>query len=263
MNKKISCLFIFVFCIFCLTACTKNEIINNTNTSDSEEMDDNVHIDMRLQRYNNDSDYCEEIFEIPIFISNMANSELEKLNIKVSTLLDYYTGDYEGYSDEDTWNIISYPISNSNYLQVITTAISYPNYGTDGEVYSFNYDINNKKMMTLSDVYNYDKKSKDEIISKIKTLYSKSKIYDGSSLKKIDINGFLIIDDSVRYFVTIYENSPGIGYTDSIYTYDSSQMTLEKYVAPCLINPDLVDNDFSNLYCKRESVRESYFSNLN
>lgn len=255
-------LFLSLPAIF-LAVYLRNEFANKNISSAHEAPSINdVYIDMQVQSYGYKSNLGEEIFEIPLFVSTKGdNKEIHKLNNKIAPLLNLYNGNYGFKQDEDTWEVKSYPFTSDSYLQVITTATIYPNYSTQGDVYSYNYDIKNEKIITLKDAYNKDHKSESEISNNIKELYKTLKSSEENTLVEVKIKGFLIGDTSIRYFVNLTLNNSETGDFSTIYTYNSSDNTLKEYDGVCLIDPNEPDKFVPELYFERADVKEKFYSN--
>jgi hypothetical protein len=131
-------------------------------------------IDFQIQEYG-DGQYGSGPVEVPIFAYDGAqpaldqfdhkNPELEAINMTIATdLLDPLNAllggaEESGATSDDTgddqsWaEIRSYPFTSEEYLQVVSTLAVFPNYGDDGEVFSWVFDRKANKWVESETVY--------------------------------------------------------------------------------------------------------------
>ena len=91
------------------------------------------------------------IFEIPRFEGEGEDAAL--LNTQLDQWTAPWLAGWESVRNDDVYwyEVKSYPVCGRRYKQVVTTAIEYPNYGTDGDVFSFCYDSKKGRQLTLDD----------------------------------------------------------------------------------------------------------------
>ncbi|MEG1411030.1 MAG: hypothetical protein RSD36_14435 [Terrisporobacter sp.] len=262
MKKLLGLMLLMSLPLILFTAYSKHEYLNSSVSSAQETpTKDDVYIDMQIQKYGYKSNLGEEIFEIPLFVSKTGdNKEINKLNDSIAPLLNYYNGNYGFKQDEDTCEVKSYPFTSDNYLQVITTATIYPNSNSQGEIFSYNYDIKNEKILTLQDAYKKDKKTETQVINEIKTSFNKRRSNKKIKLLKIEVNCFLIDEDNIKYFIKINISNPKSKDINIICTYNSHESSLEEYDGICLINPKQPDKFEPYLCYERNDIKEKYYT---
>lgn len=163
-----------------------------------------------------------------------------KLNCKISEDLSKYDA-----NDDGEWQEIrSYPFESEKYLQVVMTAITYPNYATYGEAYSYNYDIINDKTISLDDAYNMLGTTEEDICSNIEKQVA-TVAFAGEKFDKAEIEAFRIKpDDSMDFYVKIYFKSDNAEDNNRLFTFDYMTNELKPYDNYVLIldgTDDMID----------------------
>lgn len=189
----------------------------------------------------------ETIHEELNFASIQYNDAMYDLNRRISE--DIYNVTQCVYQDasqdEVAWEEVkSYPFDGDKYMQIVTTAIVYPNYGTDGYVFSYNYDKVNKKAIKLEDAYTLAGTTEDDVVAGIKA-HESEMISDGESIEGVDIKGFRIKpDDTIEYYAIVSFKSTEAEDYDGIFIYDSAKDSITSYDSDVLIEnntDDMVD----------------------
>ncbi|MDR3365322.1 MAG: hypothetical protein LBS91_10335 [Clostridiales Family XIII bacterium] len=81
------------------------------------------------------------------------NPEVDSLNSAVGSGIGQRYADFEKNHADGEWiEIKSYPFTSEDYLQIVTTCSTYPSYGTDGDLYSYNFDKRQNKFLALQEV---------------------------------------------------------------------------------------------------------------
>lgn len=158
----------------------------------------------------NDPKY-NEIIEIPYFSSVKESAELKKLNDRIVKELVSIGKDLaveEGEEEFVQWaEIKSYPVSNSRYIQVVTSYQVFPDYGSHGDIVTYNYDLNNKYAINLAYAYVLAGTSKEEIADKVKA-GEFGKYGNDGKYSHCECQGFLIREDgSFDFYLKAYFDS--------------------------------------------------------
>lgn len=146
------------------------------------------------------------------------NKGVEALNARISTEIMEFAMDKE---DEQEWHeICSYPVSDDNYVQVIVTYSRWPNYATDGNLKSYNYDVKNKKALELIDALTVAGLKEDEVIGKIGDAFVGAS--DAELFENAQIEGFLLrTDGSVDFYATIFVDNKDAGSYNRLVCFNS------------------------------------------
>lgn len=182
------------------TVYAKTPAVSKISSSDKKDTIDNSEtvITMMLQEYIGDN-----IAEIPMLQYDGTspalkefggkNPEIEMINneIKYGILQTYNEFMDEG-SDVYWMEIKTYPFTSDRYLQTVMTSIVYPNYGTDGTMWSYNFDKVENRRVSLEEVMAKLKLTKSIITENVINLYSPES--KSISISKVEPVGFLISD---------------------------------------------------------------------
>ncbi len=156
------------------------------------------------------------IVELPSFVSLKWTDGLSELNKRISEeIMDCYA--YDSDSDEGWAEIKSYPMTSEDYLQVVITAIDYPNYATQGEVYSYVYDIKNECALTNEDGLALAGITEQELYDLVASSYKPT---DTSSFyNHAELGGFRIKDGNVDFYLKLFIDNDEADNYNQIATY--------------------------------------------
>ena len=173
------------------------------------------------------------------------NPEIDSFNNSIKFGVQQIYNDFtaKNTSGEDWIEIKSYPFTSDKYLQIVTTYIEYPIYGTDGNITSYNFDKKANKFMALSDVMDGLGLTNDSIAQKVKELYVPAS--PTMSVKEVNPTGFLMRQGTLGLYteflleVTIddSESGPWIYF----YGYSPELNKLEQLNPNCLFDPSDMD----------------------
>ena len=117
------------------------------------------------------------------------------------------------------------------------TSITYPNYGTNGDVYSYIYDILNQKQVTTEEVvsrFNVDEEAIKQLIE--------ASLEENTSLISMKIQGARILDDgSADIYVMAELFYEGADEYNNIYTYSTADGQVHAYDGQNLCDPAGLD----------------------
>lgn len=164
------------------------ESVNAENSSDDSEGEEE-----RVNR---------SVEEIPYFCCNREiNKGVEELNGRISSEIMEFATAKE--SEEEWHEICAYPVTTTKYVQVVVTYSRWPDYGTDGNLKTYNYDVTNSCAMGMNEALTLSELKIDELYGEIKDAFVPAN--DGGEYIKAEYNGFLVRKDgSVDFYVTIY-----------------------------------------------------------
>jgi len=187
-----------------------------------------------------------EVLEIPHFLTAKSSAEIDKLNEKIEKDLALNEDDL----DENQWaEIISYPVSNDKYLQVICSKNIYPSYGTCGDITSYNFDINNRYTINLAYAYVIAGTTREALDEKVrKADFSDFEEY--SEYDHCDCQGFLIRENGSIdfYFKLFFESIIGEEPFEMFGSINSKDGVLKIYEnGEDLVDEDLVSEEYPPL----------------
>ena len=196
---------------------------------------DDTFVDMMEQNYER-----ENIVEIPMIMYDGQqptlaeyggkNPEIEMLNndIKANLMLPY--NDFEDSDDKDSWiQIRTYPITNNQMIQLIISNMLCPNYGTDGDIVSYNFDKTKNEWVGLDTVFEQLGISRNTIETGAKNAFVPE--YEGEYVDNVEVQGFRYINgDSVDFFLKIFVINPDADPWNGLYrySYTPKSQTLNK-----------------------------------
>ena len=166
-----------------------------------------VTIGMQMQTYGvgGEPEVQEGIVEIPEFKSDIECAAVDQLNEQIEKdLMPIYE---QGMEDGNWPEIMSYVYSDENYEQVITTGITYPNYGTDGEVFSYVYSKADQSMVTLADAVLSAGTTEEELKQKITEAYET--LETDMELKEVNVAAFRYTKDGVHFYANLTAYAEG------------------------------------------------------
>ena len=140
------------------------------------------------------------IVEILELKDSAKNAEVDAFNKAVRATVGKFYDAYAKNSKnpeyrETYWvEIRSYPFTNENFLQVVTSYVELPTYGSSGEIVSFNYDRKRGRFINLSDIlkeYGYTEKT---LAERVKKWYTPDEGFH--SIAGIKPKGFVIFEGS-------------------------------------------------------------------
>ena len=155
--------------------------------------------------YEEDDAKYNEVDEVLYFNSFAEPDEgIEELNARIShEILEYANAPL----DDVSWHeICSYPLTTYDYVQVATTYITYPNYGVDPEIRTYNYSKDELRAMDKSDAMALCQMTEKELTDKVSGLWKPES--DAESLAGVEYRGFLVrADQSVDVYLMIKVNN--------------------------------------------------------
>jgi hypothetical protein len=182
----------------------------------------------------------------------MMNRDIAKAAVRDVQIFEHNMRQSEDF--EEIMDVRAYPLVSENYLQLITTSICYPTYGTDGDVWSWVYDRAAHKYLRLSDALIADELTEDIIISTAEKLFEKLPHYHAAYLYGGEVAGFYMDEGVRRYILKMTEMNPDGDPWDSffVYTpakYNDGKPTLEQGLEQVLAT-DVTFAEFDTpLYC--------------
>lgn len=122
---------------------------------------------------------------------NYHNPSIEELNLTIRAAHQdrYYS--FLNQALTDKWiEIRSYPFASKDYLQIVTTTATYPSYGTDGELVSYNFNKSQNAVISLEDALATAGLSNENLAEAVQAVYVLE--HSGLGLSSVNATGFLI-----------------------------------------------------------------------
>jgi hypothetical protein len=167
-------------------------------------------IEYQVQEYG-DGEYGPGPVEIPMFTydggqpafdaTDHKNPALEAINLSIrNELLDPLNA---SAGSEDQWmEIRAYPFTSPEYLQVICTMATFPNYGDDGEVFSWVFDREANQWVEPEDVYAAAGLTGDALLVAVREAFEPEN--DGESVVSVEPAAFMYYPDSSAATVPVF-----------------------------------------------------------
>ena len=189
----------------------------------------------------------------PVFEEyNWKNPEIEIINNTIKSGIQQlynsfmlYNNFMNNYNEEESsgWiEIKSYPFTSDEWLQIVTTSVIYPTYGTDGDIESYNFNKTQNRYVTYYDAIEDLGLTEEIIIQNVKDSALDSQINDSSiSIGEVQIKGFLMIpgeSDIYTLFLLeiLLENSESTSWK-TFYAYVPQLAELYQLSSSCLFDP--------------------------
>ncbi|HKM20836.1 MAG TPA: hypothetical protein VJZ01_02200, partial [Lachnospiraceae bacterium] len=173
------------------------------------------------------------------------NTEIESFNNTINFGIQQIYYNFIESADSDSWiEIRSYPFSSDNYLQIVTTCCTYPNYGTDGDLYSYNFDLKENRFLSIDDILEDLQLDRDSIADTVRGLLEDEN-NDGATAKDVNVAGFLIIqgpsDPLIQLLLQVELEAPGGDPWNSFFGYTPELGELLPLNSECLFDPSDID----------------------
>lgn len=216
---------IYLAISICISGCSSQKSRPDDNPTGDVKNESGAYVGMMEQNYEGNN-----IVEIPMIMYDSdqpwlaeyggKHPVLEMINnhIKANLLQTY--NDFNGFNDSDDFQIEikTYPFTDKRMIQLIITQILYPNYGTEGDIMSYNFDKDNNERITLDAMFERLNISQDAIEKGAKNSFvsERGKEY----VDKVEVQGFRYIDDnSADFFLKIFVINPDADPWDGLYKY--------------------------------------------
>lgn len=204
------------------------------------------YITFMTQDYSNDN-----IVEIPyLSYDGATNYEIESINRSlVQGIQQIYNTFLENKSDNEWIEIKSYPFTHDNTIQIVVTYCTFPIYGTDGTLFSINYDKVAKKLLTTNDMLQKLGLSKENIVQNVKNLFVPET--NSQYVGNVNISGFIMLpgyDKTYTHFLleVVVENNDAEPW-NRFYSYSPELNELTELNNYCLFDPSELDQTFPPL----------------
>jgi len=254
---------------------TSENAANTNNTADTNDGGDvdnsETGITVMTQEYIVDN--IAEILMIsyngqqPVFEEyNWKNPEIELLNNSIKGELNDMYNDFMIDPNYSWIEIKSYPFTSEDYLQIVSTYVIYPTYGTDGDMVSYNFDKKANKYIMLDEAMSDLGLTEEIITQNVKDLYVSE--YPGDYIEKVETAGFLIRDGMdgpyTLFLLEVTIANPGAGSWKNFYAYEPDFNQFYPMSSYCLFDPyDMDEMDPPLKYAQSEDVEtELTFADL-
>ena len=197
-----------------------NNIITDGIVADSSIID--AQINVFTQEYDGNN-----IAEILTMSSETENANIDRINGLILNDIQQPYNQFKANQDDYGWvEIKSYPFTSRDYLQIVTTYVEYPIYGTDGEIYSYNFSLTKGRYIELSEIMNDLGLTDAALTQKIQDLYARDVREEDESVIKVTAKGFLITanyDESpepvTQLLLKVTIQHPGADSWESFFSY--------------------------------------------
>lgn len=180
------------------------------------------------------------IYELPRFDGK--GDAVDQLNAAIQQELTHYISGWESVKADGTYwyEIKSYPICTERYKQVVVTAIEYPNYATDGDVYSFCYDIKKDAILTLDDALKQAGVSRETVEQRIDQLM-RDYLTEGDSVADITYPAFAFAGGELYIVARAFIENNLTSEHDELFVYNTATGAITDYCGQNLFPAGLCD----------------------
>lgn len=186
--------------------------------------------------------------QIPTFKSPGENPQTRALNDKIEENHTKLYEEWKNRSDNSVRELEmkSYLFADEYYVQAVVTQLEFPTYGTQGDIFSYNYDIKHHKAVTLSELFSETIwkvfRSEEDVV---KSLTAELALQSDRIVERAEIQGFRILENGgidcyAKVFFT--GSDPQRDPYDMLYTIhlipSSDTFSFEPYDGATLIPPE-------------------------
>ncbi|MDR1541201.1 MAG: copper amine oxidase N-terminal domain-containing protein [Clostridiales bacterium] len=172
------------------------------------------------------------------------DDEIDAINRSLNQGIQRVYEDFIANSEDPYWmEIKSYPFTSADYLQVVVTSIEYPSYGTDGDLFSINYDKEEGRWLTVDDALKMESITSDALMHNVGRLFKPEA--PTQSIGEVKIAGFLLRGAQSGYYVEFLleitvDNSAAEPWK-SYFSYTPQLDKLYRMNSDCLFDPSEPD----------------------
>ena len=191
------------------------------------------------------------IYELPQFDGEGA--AVAQLNADISSQLTHYISGWEVIKTDDSfwYELRSYPICSQRYKQVVVTAIELPNYGTDGDVFSFCYDTKTGAALTLDDALEQAGVSRETAESYIRNRMA-DYLSEGDMVINVSCPAFAFAGNELYIIARAFIENDLTSEHDELFVYNVAQDAMYEYTGAPLFPAGLCDQTEPPLSYGRE-----------
>ncbi|MDR1293775.1 MAG: hypothetical protein LBK59_02260 [Bifidobacteriaceae bacterium] len=172
------------------------------------------------------------------------NPEIDAINDDIESTVYGAIGTISG---SDSWaDVRAYPFTSEDYLQIVTTAIAYPTYGTEGELFSWVFDRHTNTWIRPEGVFAEAGLTPDALTEAVSAAFVPDS--PAESVERVEPSGFRYVQGVdgwipeflIKVTVANTEAEPW----DGLFSYQGADATgqpLTKLNAECLFDPAEMD----------------------
>jgi len=185
------------------------------------------------------------------------NPEIESFNNAIKFGIqqrynEFMESDRAGRSIE----IKSYPFTSEDYLQIVMTSASYPSYGKDGSMWSYNFNKKDNKFMALADVLAALGLNERMLAQRVKNMYVPED--PALAVGEVKATGFLISRGSAgpvtQLLLEVVLENYGREPWKHFFSYTPALNELTRLNSNCLFDPHDMDQMEPPLSYQREAA---------
>ncbi|HWR56600.1 MAG TPA: hypothetical protein VN462_08825 [Negativicutes bacterium] len=185
------------------------------------------------------------------------NPEIESLNNAIKFGIQQRYNEFrESNRAGRSIEIKSYPFTSEDYLQIVMTSASYPSYGTDGSIWSYNFNKKDNEFMALADVLAELGLNERTLAQRVKNMY----VPEDSALTvgEVKATGFLISRGSsgpvTQLLLEVVLENSGAEPWKYFFSYTPALNELSRLNSKCLFDPYDMDQMEPPLSYQREAA---------
>jgi hypothetical protein len=185
------------------------------------------------------------------------NPEIESFNNAIKFGIQQRYNEFMSKQQDRDWiEIKSYPFSTAEHLQIVTTAATYPSYGSDGDIASYNFNKKENRFMALADVMKELGLDQHKLVKKVKELYVPKN--PSQSVEKVTATGFLVRSAPsgplTQLLLEVVIHNSASEPWKHFFSYTPALNELFKLNADCLFDPNDMDRMDPPLVYQRQAT---------
>lgn len=184
------------------------------------------------------------VVQIPKFVAEGSNPAVDTLNAEIQKNQGEVYGEWKDSQDSvRDLEIKSYLFTSEDYVQAVVTQLELPTYGTQGDVFSYHYDVKEQKTVALADALAKLNLTEDDVLTQFQAAYRPESSV--GTIDKAEIQGFRILGDSLECYLKVYFVNPNVsgeeGQYNQIVVFNMKDGTASDYNGETLIDPAATD----------------------
>ncbi|MDL2254344.1 hypothetical protein LJC49_09825 [Ruminococcaceae bacterium OttesenSCG-928-I18] len=179
-------------------------------------------VEMLYQEYGTSE---ETSIDYAIEVPQMTGSSpaIEEIN---AAILEF-AGDYELKEDASSASddffqslqLKAYPQTGDDYAQIVMTRVAYPNYGTQGEIASFLYDIKNDAVLSPADVMEQNGIDEEELRQRVENWEG---LYEGDTVTDVSFAAARFVENGCEVYIHYFFKNAEATDGNAILIYNSA-----------------------------------------
>ena len=156
------------------------------------------------------------------------NTEIDIINDAIKNGIQQQYNDFMAITDNggERIEIRCFPFVSKSAIQLVVTDIIFPNYGTDGKMQAYYFDLVRNQLVMVEDVLAAAGLTNGMIENEVKQLYVPERA--GMYVGEVEIVGFVVYEDVLRFLLEVTVENPEADSWKHFYEYSYELGTMRQ-----------------------------------